>query len=384
MARDLVGDPRSDARAFLGAGFSHAHPRSGVSPLPRASGDQALWFREVWARWRAGEEPSALAKRDFQRLLRDPLYSLSVRSSEKSHASFWGANRWVRQRLGGVDWGQLGTFPVEVEGDFNLEASGALTLHVGKALTLFNLGSEPQAWRLAAPGEDSTRLRLPKATFLEASGLEGFAISDRRLCLYAATRAWELDLDRPESYRLAYECRLGKLEEAAYGPRDQLVIAVSGANHAEVGLVGGEARAKLEGVPKALVVHPLLPLVAIGDQDGRIRLWNYEGSAGLERLREQGVTHRVRGLAFDPTGRLLYSIAALTGDLAGSRDERGQVQVWRASAGSSPEGTWRPARAIQLPWTPDHLSISSDGAWLLVSSRGGKVLLYAAGDRQGP
>ena len=157
------------------------------------------------------------------------------------------------------------------------------------------------------------------------------------------------------------------------------MLAVSGPTQPEVRFAEGP-RVGLEGAPKALAVHPLLPLVAIGDRNGRVQLWSYEAGAELARLREHDVTHRVRALVFDLAGHLLYSAAGLTADTANSHGERGQVQVWRRG----PDGSWGATREIEFPFTPDHLSLSPDGAWLLISSRAGKVRLYAAGDPQGP
>ena len=373
----LEGAPAPPPSAEPSPAASRAAP---WARLPKGPGEQARWFRETWLRWRGGQEPSPVPKRDFRRLLRDPLYSLPVRTRERATASFWGSERWVYQRAEGLAWGRVGTFPMEVEGSLDAEVKGIVEYHPGRALTLFNLGAEPRGWRVAAPGKEPTLLALPKADFLKGAKFEGFAFSERRVCMFTATHAWELDLERPESYRLAHETPRGEHEEATYTSSDQLVLAVSGPTQPEVHFAEGQPRVGLEGAPRALAVHPLLPLIAIGDRNGRVQLWSYEAGAELVRLREHDVTRRVRALVFDLAGHLLYSAAGLTADTADSRGELGQVQVWRRG----PEGSWGATRVIGFPFTPDHLSLSPDGAWLLVSGRAGQVFLYAAGDPQGP
>lgn len=349
--------------------------------LPKGQGARALWFRETWRRWRSGETPSKEARRDFQRLQRDPLLALSVRSHEMPAATFWGTERWMRRRAFGIEWGKVAGGGM-VEGQQKLSAKGIVAVFVaGETLTLFNLGAQPQAWRFSRPGAAPEVIALPEAPFLQKSeGLEfaGCALSQTRLCLANNTQAWELDLERRQTYQLSQDVPRGLIEELAYTPSEELIVAATVVGQAELRLQAKARRVRLEGVPKSLAAHPRLPIVAVGDQDGRVSLWNYEDET-LTQLRGPGETHRVRRLCFDPTGRFLYSTASLSSEAQHGHDERGQIQVW-----SFDQANWRPSRLIELPWTPDRMELSPDGAWILVSHRRAKALLYAAGDRARP
>jgi serine/threonine protein kinase len=356
-----------------------ATPPLGWRPLPPQPTQRTLWFREAWARWRSGEEPPPDALRNFRRLLSGPLAKLPVRSGEPTLALFWGNQRWIRKREFGVDWGRFAE-GAESEGKQPLDAGGVVDLMtIDGVLTVFNLGAQSQAWAIREPGQAPEPLSLPPAPFIPGGvGLNRHALWKERVCLATQRGAWEADLRKGGPFRLVHEAREGVIEQMAYAPGGELVLALTKLNWTEVRFADGSRRTRFKGVPKSLVPHPVLPLIAIGDQFGRVLLWNHMIKR-TQLLPSHGERDRVRALAFDPSGRFLYSAAALSADAEGAGDELGRVQVWRRSGAD-----WTQTREIELPWNPEHLDVSPDGALLLISRRRGRILLFAAGDGEGP
>lgn len=119
---------------------------------------------------------------------------------------------------------------------------------------------------------------------------------------------------------------------------------------------------------KSIAFSPDGNVLAIGRQNGKIKLWNIE-SRQME-LEIRGHSKPVRSVAFSPDGRLLVS-----GSLHDPKNLSQTVRIWNVKTGE------HLADLRGQDGTCYHATISSDGKWLATARHGGHVELWDLASR---
>jgi WD40 repeat protein len=117
----------------------------------------------------------------------------------------------------------------------------------------------------------------------------------------------------------------------------------------------------------ALAVSADGRLAALGDTEGRVRLW--EIASGKEQVPTQGHQSAPRSVALSPDGRRAAS--------AGASAPQGQVILWDVLAGKARESFFTPSAEMARA-----VAFSPDGAQLLAGDSSGNLHLCDAGSGQ--
>jgi WD40 repeat protein len=118
-------------------------------------------------------------------------------------------------------------------------------------------------------------------------------------------------------------------------------------------------------LPAAAAICPDSTMVAMGDNDGGIRLWPIADESVPHRL-ERREKSPIAALAFSPDTTILASVA-----------RRGRVRLWEIPAGLP---LWSVRHPLGKDTQMTDLAISPDGRLLVSSSSDGVVVLWGVRD----